>query len=117
MNAYVRDELKFEDDLPYEILTGVAPWNYDTPNSYPSVAGRLASVMSQDPYLRVLVLGGLRDLACPIDGIHYSIDHLELDPAYRGNITYAEYEAGHMMYVNRPDLQKMQRDLAGFIQP
>jgi carboxypeptidase C (cathepsin A) len=117
MNAYVRDELKFEDDLPYEILTGVAPWNYDTRNSYPSVAGRLASVISQDPYLRVLVLGGLRDLACPIDGIRYSIDHLELDPAYRGNITYAEYEAGHMMYVNRPDLKKMQQDLAGFIQP
>ena len=81
------------------------------------VAGRLASVISQDPYLRVLVLGGLRDIACPIDGIHYSIDHLELDPAYRGNITYAEYEAGHMMYVNRPDLKKMQQDLAGFIQP
>jgi len=117
MNAYVRDELKFEDDLPYEILTGVAPWNYDTRNSYPSVTDKLASVMSQDPYLRVLVLGGLRDLACPIDGIRYSVDHLELDPAYRGNITFAEYESGHMMYINRPDLQKMQRDLAGFIQP
>jgi carboxypeptidase C (cathepsin A) len=117
MNAYVRDELKFEDDLPYEILTGVQPWNYDARNSYPSVAGRLASVMSQNPYLRVLVLGGLRDLACPIDGIRYSLDHLQLDPAYRTNITYAEYESGHMMYVNRPDLQKLQKDLENFLKP
>ena len=115
MNAYVRQELKFEDDLPYEILTGVQPWNYDARNSFPSVAGQLASAMSQNPYLRVLVLGGLRDLACPIDGIRYSIDHLQLDPEYRKNISYAEYESGHMMYVNLPDLQKMQNDLENFI--
>jgi carboxypeptidase C (cathepsin A) len=115
MNAYVREELKFEDDLPYEILSGVQPWNFDARGSYPSVADRLASAMSQNPYLRVLVLGGLCDLACPIDGIHYSIDHLQLDPAYRKNITYTEYEAGHMMYVNQPDLKQMQNDLRNFI--
>ena len=117
MNAYLRQELKFEDDLPYEILTGVQPWNFDTRNNYPSVAGRLASVMSQNPHLRVLVLGSLRDLACPIDGIRYSLDHLQLDPAYRANITYVEYESGHMMYTYLPDLQKLQRDLEGFIRP
>jgi len=117
MNSYVREELKFEDDLPYEILTGVQPWNFDARSSYPSVADRLASAMSQNPYLRVLVLGGLRDLACPVDGIRYSLDHLQLDPAYRKNITYAEYEAGHMMYVNLPDMKKMQKDLESFLKP
>ncbi len=117
MNAYVREELKFEDDLPYEILTGVQPWNYDARHSYPSVAGKLASVMSENPYLRILVLGGVCDLACPIDGIHYSLDHLQLDIAYRKNITYTEYDSGHMMYVNKPDLQKMQQDLEKFLQP
>ena len=49
--------------------------------------------------------------------IRYNIDHLNLDPAYRGNITYAEYEAGHMMYINPPDLRKMQKDLEQFIGP
>jgi carboxypeptidase C (cathepsin A) len=115
MNSYVRQELKFEDDLPYEILTGVQPWNFDARNSYPSVSARLASVMNQNPYLRVLVLGSLYDLACPIDGIHYSIDHMQLDSAYRANIIYAEYNSGHMMYVNLPDLQKLQKDLTAFI--
>ena len=47
--------------------------------------------------------------------IRYDIDHLKLDPAYRGNISYAEYAAGHMMYLNPPDLQKMQKDLERFV--
>lgn len=117
MNSYLREELKFENDLPYEILTGVQPWNYDARSSYPSVANRLASVMSQNPYLRVLVLSGLRDLACPVDGVHYSVDHMQLDPVYRKNISWAEYESGHMMYVNQPDLIKLQNDLVRFLQP
>ncbi len=117
MNAYLREELKFENDLPYEILAGVGPWNYDARNSYPSVADRLSSAMSQNPYLRVLVLGGLRDLACPIDGVHYSMDHLALDASLRKNIVYAEFESGHMMYVNLPDLKKLQHDLEKFLKP
>lgn len=115
MNAYVRGELKFEDDLPYEIMAGVNPWNYDSRNSYPSVAGQLAAVIRENPYLRVLVLGGLRDLACPIDGIRNSVEHLQLDPAYRGNIEFAQFESGHMMYVNLPDLKKMQQSLEKFV--
>jgi carboxypeptidase C (cathepsin A) len=117
MNAYLRQDLKFEDDMPYEILTEVQPWKYESRDSYPSVTDKLASVISQNPFLRVLVLGGLRDLACPIDGIRYSIDHTQLDPSYRTNILYAQYQAGHMMYVNLPDLKKMQKDLEDFIQP
>ena len=115
MNAYVRGELNFEDDLPYEILAGVGPWNYDGRNSYPSVTGQLAAVMRDNPYLRVLVLGGLRDLACPMDGIRNSLDHLQLDSAYRGNITFAEFDSGHMMYVNLPDLKKLQGELEKFV--
>jgi carboxypeptidase C (cathepsin A) len=112
MNAYVRGELKFKDDLPYLILNPVRPWKYETQGS---VMKDFASEMNANPHLRVLVLSGQCDLACPVDYIRYNIDHLNLDPAYRGNIKYAEYESGHMMYVNPPDLQKMQKDLEHFI--
>jgi len=115
MNAYLRGELKFEDDLPYEMLADVSPWNFTGRDSIPSVAPSLASVMNENPYLRVLVLGGLRDLACPIDGIRHTLDHLQIDPSCRRNITFAEFEAGHMMYINLPDLRKLQQDLEGFI--
>lgn len=74
-----------------------------------------AAEMRDNPHLRVLVLNGRCDLVCPVDLIRYDIDHLQLDPAYRRHISYAEYDAGHMMYVNLPDLKKMQRDLELFI--
>ena len=115
INSYVRSELKFEDDLPYEMLAGVQPWNYGVRNNYANAADKLASAMSQNPWLRVLVLGGKRDLVCPIDTMHHALDHMTLDPAFRARITYQEYEAGHMMYVNLPDLQKMHQDLEQFL--
>ncbi|MDE3100517.1 MAG: peptidase S10 [Verrucomicrobiota bacterium] len=117
MNAYVRDDLKFKDDLPYEILTSVQPWNYGAHNDYPKSAPQLASIMNQNPYMRVLILGGRCDLVCPIYTVHYAIDHMQLDPAYRTNITYAQFDAGHMMYVNLPDLKKMHRVIENFLQP
>ena len=42
MNTYVRGELKFEDDLPYEILAGVQPWNYGVRNNYANAGDKLA---------------------------------------------------------------------------
>jgi carboxypeptidase C (cathepsin A) len=117
INSYVREELKFENDLPYELIAGVQPWNYGARNSYPRVTDQLASVMNQNPYMRVLVLGGLRDLVCPMDTMRYSLDHMQLDPAYRTNITYSEFDAGHMMYVNLPDLKQMQKTLEDFVKP
>jgi carboxypeptidase C (cathepsin A) len=115
MNAYVRGELKFEDDLPYEIFAGVQPWNYGARDSYPNASDRLASVMNQNPYLRILVCGGRCDLVCPIDTIRHSLEHMPLAETYRKNVTFAEFAAGHMMYINLPDLQKMQKDLERFI--
>ena len=117
MNSYVRDELKFMDDLPYEILAGVQPWNYGVRNSYASAGYKLADAMNQNPFMRVLVFGGRCDLVCPIDTVRYAINHMALADAYRTNLTYAEFDAGHMMYVNLPDLQKMQQDLEKFVKP
>jgi carboxypeptidase C (cathepsin A) len=117
MNAYVRGELKFADDLPYEILAGVQPWNYGARNSYPNASDRLASVMNQNPYLKVLVCGGRCDLVCPIDTIRHSLEHMPLAGAYRQNITFAEFAAGHMMYINQPDLQKLQKVIEDFVRP
>jgi len=117
MNSYVRSELKFEDDLPYEILAGVQPWNYGVRNNFANAGEKLAATMNQNPYLRILVLGGRCDLVCPIDTVHYALDHMSLDAAYRTNITYAEFDAGHMMYVNLPDLRKMHKVLEDFLKP
>jgi carboxypeptidase C (cathepsin A) len=115
MNDYVRDELKFKNDLPYEILAGVQPWNYGSPNNYPNAADRLANTMNQNPYMRILVLNGRCDLVCPVDTMHYAINHMPLDRMYRTNVTYEQFDAGHMMYINLPDLVKLQTAVTQFI--
>ena len=117
INSYVRSELKFENDLPYELLAGVQPWNYGVRNNYANASDKLASAMRSNAYMRVLVLGGRSDLVCPIDTMRHALDHMTLAPSYRTNISYAEYDAGHMMYVNLPDLKKMQQDLEKFLKP
>jgi carboxypeptidase C (cathepsin A) len=42
---------------------------------------------------------------------------MPLADAYRKNITFAEFDAGHMMYINRPDLQKLQTVIEDFVRP
>lgn len=117
-NAYVRRELNFTTDLPYEILTGrVRPWNWEPyENRFVYVAGDLRQAMIRNPFLRVFVAKGYYDLATPIYAIEYTVDHMPLVPALRNNITGAYYGAGHMMYTDRASLAKLKSDLAAFIQ-
>ena len=48
-------------------------------------------------------------------GDKLSVRQMSLPEELRGNIEFAEYEAGHMMYTNRPDMEKMHADIAAFI--
>lgn len=115
MNAYVREDLKFEKDLPYEILTSVQPWNFSRPGSYPTTAPDLAAAMKENPHLQVLVQCAWRDLACPPDGIITSLNQLQIPAELRSNIRVEEYAAGHMLYLNPPDLAKSAKDIKDFI--
>ena len=117
MLSYLGEELGWEEDSPYEILTGkVHPWNWGAQNSYVNLSGSLVSAMTDNPHLRVLVMGGHADLATPIDGILHSIHHMHDLPAEgHERITVTEYEAGHMFYFNPPDLAKGRKDLVNFI--
>lgn len=118
INDYVRSELKFESDLPYEFLTGrVRPWNYAPyENRYVNVAETLRRAMTQNPFLRVFVGKGYYDLATPFFAAEYTFDHLGLDPTLRSHLSGGYYEAGHMMYVHPASLAKLKQDLAQFIQ-
>ena len=71
LNNYVRGELEFESDLPYEILSRrVHPWDYsDHQNQYVNVADTLRAAMTMNPALKVFVANGYYDLATPLFGI------------------------------------------------
>ncbi len=117
-NDYVRRELKFEKDIPYEILNGgVWPWSYsDHENQHVYVAETLRQAMSINPHLKVYVANGYYDLATPFFATEYVFSHLGLDESLRNNVSMHYYEAGHMMYIHMPALEQMKKDLAAFIQ-
>lgn len=116
LNDYVRRELGYTSDLPYEILTGrVHPWSYGSnENSYVNVAEDLRSAMAHNRDLQVFVANGYFDLATPYFATQYTFDHLAMDPGYAERVSMTWYEAGHMMYIHLPSLARLKRDLASF---
>ncbi len=115
---YVRSELKFESDLPYEILNDkVWPWSYaEFENRYVDVGETLRQAMTYNPHLKVFVANGYFDLGTPYFATEYTFNHLGLDPSLRDHVSMGYYEAGHMMYIHLPSLEAIKRDLAEFIQ-
>ncbi len=115
-NDYVRRDLRFESDLPYEILNPrVWPWKYSEDNEVLNVAETLRKAMTVNPHLKVLVANGYYDLATPYLATERTFNHLGLEPELRGNISMTYYEAGHMMYVHLPSLAALKADLAAFV--
>jgi carboxypeptidase C (cathepsin A) len=117
LNQYVRADLQFESDLPYEILAPLyEKWKYDTyQNQYVNVAETLRQAIATNPALHVFVANGFYDLATPYFATRYIFNHLGLDEKLRGNISMVDYEAGHMMYIHLASLRQLKQDLAEFI--
>lgn len=117
-NDYVRTKLGYETDLPYHILGGgiKSPWEWDSSNSYAETADALRAAMTRNPHMKLFVASGYYDLATPYFATEYTLGHLGLDPSLRSNITTAEYEAGHMMYIDVRELAKLKADVTAFLQ-
>jgi carboxypeptidase C (cathepsin A) len=117
LNQYVRTELEYSNDLPYEVLTGrVSPWSYkEFENRSVSVAAMLAQAMRHNPHLRVYIACGYLDGATPYFAAEHAVAHLELPPQLRGNIEFEYYQAGHMMYVHEPSRLAQSAHLAEFV--
>src|SRR5947207_12498819 len=118
LNDYVRRELKFESDLPYEMIADVRPWNYANvaQNQYLGVAEDLKKAMSRNPYLKLWVCCGYYDLATPYYAAERTLHAMQLDPTVRDNLRMTFYEAGHMIYINHPSLLQFRNDATAFIQ-
>lgn len=115
INDYIRRELKYENDIPYEILTGrVSPWPLSN-DKYLNVADQLRSAMVTNPSLKVWICNGYYDLATPYYATDYVINHMFLPKDIRKNISFTYYEAGHMMYIQQKSLAQMKKDYLKFM--
>jgi carboxypeptidase C (cathepsin A) len=108
-NSYVRDTLKFESDLPYEVVTDVSPWKM--PESRYLHGGEiLRRAMIKNNHLHVWVVSGYFDLAVPYFAVVQTLRELNLDRAIRGNVRQSCYAAGHMVYTVPTELAKLKLD-------
>ena len=117
-NDYVRRTLKYENLLPYEVLSDkVHPWNFGTDGSkgYLSVTDNLRSAMVKNPTLKVLFASGYFDLATPYFATTYTMNRMVLDDGLRTNMTHTFYRGGHMMYHHTASHAKLKRDIANLI--
>ncbi|MFC0114474.1 S10 family peptidase [Kibdelosporangium aridum] len=117
LNHYVRAELNYANDLPYEILTGnVHPWSFkEFENASVTVVEKLSAAMRANHNLKVHVASGYHDGATPYYAAEHVIAHLAIPEELRGNVETKYYPAGHMMYVHEPSRLQQSEDLAAFI--
>jgi len=118
MYDYLRRDLEYETDLPYEILKSLyETWKYDSfQNQYVNTAKALRQGFQLHPDLKVLVCIGYYDLATPLLASEYTFNHIQLPRAQQENVKTTYYEAGHMMYLHKPSLQALSKDLHHFIE-
>jgi carboxypeptidase C (cathepsin A) len=122
-HSYLADDLNYETPLSYRpTYYAVSPqwdWHHKGPGSRypqnnPDVALDLAAAMRENPHLQLLSLNGWYDMATPFFGTEYDLAHMELDPTLRGNLHFAYYPSGHMVYLNVEALKQMKADLNRF---
>jgi len=113
INYYLRSELGYSNDLPYNIIANVSPWEYAN-GKYLNVVPELSAAMIQNPDMKVWIAAGYYDLATPYFGVNYAINHADIPQVLRNNIHTSYYEAGHMMYLYKPCLEKLKKDAETF---
>jgi carboxypeptidase C (cathepsin A) len=118
LNQYLREEIGFESDDIYNVLSMDVwkNWDYeDFKGRYVDTSESLRELLSRSKGTKALVANGYYDLATPHFATEYTISHMGLDPEVRQNIKLAYYEAGHMMYVHQPSLSQLATDFRQFV--
>lgn len=111
---YVRNQLKWESDLPYYTSGNVRPWEYEQ-GRFLNLTDNLRSAMARNPFLHVFVANGYYDMATPFAGTEYTFDHLGFEKTYADRVSMGYYEGGHMMYSRPNMLKALKNDMARFI--
>jgi carboxypeptidase C (cathepsin A) len=126
-HTYLAGELNYTNDTPYQVSSSEISgrtWNSKhklpefmgstAPYPLPYVVEDLAQTMRENPRLKVLSANGYFDLATPFFDTERDLNHMELDPSLRANVTFRYYPSGHMVYLNPDSRKTFRSDLGAF---
>ena len=122
---YFYGDLKVNKNLLYSITAGRRDgfkwdWSHKGNERWGASAAintgiDMATALSRDPNMKVLILNGIYDIATVFYGVEHTINHLGLKKEIKDNILMEYYEAGHMMYTHQPSMEKFKKDVSRFI--
>ncbi|MFZ0640017.1 MAG: hypothetical protein WA020_13840 [Candidatus Acidiferrales bacterium] len=124
-NNYIRQDLKFGQNMTYEVSANFAgaswDWKHNEGRGYgfpgaPNVEPDLVQALISNPDLHVEVENGIYDLATPFFETEYTMDHLDLPANLRSHVQLKYYDAGHMMYVSEAAHAKLKANVSAFIE-
>ena len=111
INDYIKNELKFDTDIKYNMFGPVHPWN----NENNTVRDDLRKAMAANPYLKVLDQSGYYDGACTYFTAKYTQSQIDPSGKMKDRFYFKGYRSGHMMYLRHEDLISANDDLREFI--
>lgn len=118
VNDYLNNELLYQRNTKYHILSGEVfrNWKWSLGGNSRSegainVTPYIAKGLRQNKDLRIFVGNGYYDLATPFFATELSFNHYDID---KSRVDMHYYEAGHMMYIHHPSLEKLAIDLRNF---
>lgn len=117
LNQYVRSELGYETDTPYETLSSTVnqEWEFEK-GKFPDTSDLLRSALSKNPHMKVMVARSYYDLATPFFAVDYTLNHMNLDRSLHSNLRIRDYAAGHMMYIETGSLARLKADITDFVE-
>ncbi len=111
INFYMKNHLKYETDLKYNMFGPVRPWD----RSNNTTGYDLRQAMAQNPYLNVLVQAGYYDGGTDYFNSKYNLWQMDPSGKLKHRMDWKGYRSGHMMYLRRADLETANDDLREFI--
>jgi carboxypeptidase C (cathepsin A) len=111
INHYLRNVLKYETDVKYNIFGPVRPWD----NEGDRTGENLRLAMAQNPFLHTLIQSGYFDGATTYFNAKYTMWHLDPGGKLKDRLSFKGYESGHMMYLRAEDLKNSNDDIRDFI--
>jgi len=119
INAYLREDLKFESDQVYEFLNNEVNRSWDWSSGmarrqgYLDVSHSLRDALAVNGRLKVFIASGFYDLATPYFTVAYTLSHMWLRDQM-SNVTVRRYPGGHMIYTHGEALERLFQDARSF---